>query len=316
MTTTDPGLAERLVLDELFDLTLYRELRELSDGDLEKILSELIPVETEHFAFWQKFFDIRRERLDMRRRLRLRALVLACRLFGPNASHLVLEGIEIYGVRKYLSVWERYRGTPLGEAVRGILEDEFKHEDAIVSQATARKLDPDRIRSIFLGLNDGLVEILGAVSGFFAAFQDPGMVLMAGSSVAVAGAISMAAGAFVAADSEREMRSLERGRERFLGREGSSLEGSGPLQTAAVVGVSYFLGASIPVLPVLLGARSVLASAAAAGAVILLVSLILSFLSGMAARRRMVINLVIMAGALGVTYAIGLLAKSLWGISL
>lgn len=316
MEAYDPSLAESLILDELFDLSLYQELHKTSSGNLRAILSELIPVETEHFAFWQKFFGMKRGGLDLPRKLKLRALVLACRLFGPDAAHLVLEGIEVYGVRKYLSVWERSRGTPLAKAVRGVLEDEFKHEDAIVSQAAARKLDPERIRSIFLGLNDGLVEILGAVSGFFAAFQDPGMVLMAGSSVAAAGAISMAAGAFVAADSEREMRSLESGRDRFLGREDGTREGARPLMTAGVVGVSYFFGASIPVLPVLLGARSILAPALAAGAVILLVSLILSFLSGMAARRRMVINIFIMAGALGITYVIGSLAKALWGISL
>ena len=40
----------------------------------------------------------------MRRRLKLGFLVLVCRLFGDRAIHLVLEAIEIHGIRKYLTV--------------------------------------------------------------------------------------------------------------------------------------------------------------------------------------------------------------------
>lgn len=45
------------------------------------------------------------------------------------AIHLVLEAIEIHGVRKYLTLWEAYQRDPLGAAVREVLEDEFRHED-------------------------------------------------------------------------------------------------------------------------------------------------------------------------------------------
>ena len=97
-------------------------------------------------------------------------MMLVCGIFGSTAVHLVLEAIEVHGVRKYLALWHEYQGKPLGEALRGILMDEFKHEDVLVTELTNRKINPERIRNIFLGLNDGLVEILGAVSGFFGAF--------------------------------------------------------------------------------------------------------------------------------------------------
>jgi hypothetical protein len=48
---------------------------------------------------------------------------------------------------------------------------------------------------------------------------------------------------------------------------------------------------------------------------VIVVSTILSFLSGMDVQRRITLNLVIIAIAVTVTYAIGLLAKQLWGIS-
>ena len=314
--TAEPKLARRLVLDELFDLSLYTALRDVAPGDLKKTLDALIPIETGHVKFWQGFFGLDLATLDVGRRLKLALLVGACRLLGAPAIHLVLEAIEVHGVRKYLTVWRRYADGPLGGAVREVLEDEFKHEDAVVTGEGARRINPQRIRDLFLGLNDGLVEILGAVSGFFGAFGDAATVLIAGSTVAVAGALSMAAGAYVAVSSQREVELVETARRRFLGEPAPSDDAvESPLRSAVVVGASYFAGALVPVLPVLFGAATVLPSILTGGAMIVLVSMVLAFLSGMDVRRRILTNLVIITGAVVVTYAIGLLTKALWGVA-
>jgi vacuolar iron transporter family protein len=179
-----------------------------------------------------------------------------------------------------------------------------------------RRLNPERVRNIFLGLNDGLVEILGAVSGFFAAFGNSAAVLVAGVTVAVAGALSMAAGAWVATSSEAEVRATETGRRRFLGESVPPDEAAEtPMASALVVGASYFAGALVPVLPLLAGARTPLPSLVAAGSLIVVVSVILAFLSGMEMTRRVVTNLVIIAAAVGITFAIGLVTKLIWGVS-
>ena len=94
----------------------------------------------------------------------------------------------------------------------------------LVTKLTERKINPEKIRNIFLGLNDGLVEILGAVSGFFGAFGDTVTVLIAASTTAVAGALSMAAGAFLTLNSEKEVRAMEAAKKRFLGEETGSTE--------------------------------------------------------------------------------------------
>lgn len=186
----DPALARLLILDELFDLSLYKVLRDISaDPEAKDTLNQLVVIETRHLAFWQKFFDMKLERLNLARRLKLWCFTWLCRLFGSTAIHLVLEAIEVYGVKKYLALWNAYKDQPLGEALKGILQDEFKHEDALVTKLTERKINPEKIRNIFLGLNDGLVEILGAVSGFFGAFGDAVTVLIAASTTAVAGAL-------------------------------------------------------------------------------------------------------------------------------
>jgi VIT1/CCC1 family predicted Fe2+/Mn2+ transporter len=212
-------------------------------------------------------------------------------------------------------VWERYKDGPLGAAVREILDDEFRHEDLVVTGDAEHRVSPERVRNVFLGLNDGLVEILGAVSGFFAALGGSRAVLAGGVTVAVAGAFSMAAGAYAAASSEAEVRETEEERRRFLGEARNGEAAERPLVSALIVGAGYVAGALVPLLPVLFGARGVLPTLVAAGATIVLVSAIVAFLSGMDQRRRIFINLAVTGIAVVVTYSIGLLAKAAWGIS-
>jgi VIT1/CCC1 family predicted Fe2+/Mn2+ transporter len=317
MSPIEPALARALVLDELFDLALYQALRDVAPaGPLHSVLERMIPIERRHVKFWQDYFALPLTSLGARRRLELALLVGVCRLFGAPAIHLVLEAIEVYGVRKYLSIWDTAVGTPLEAGLRGILRDEFEHEDAVVTGDDERRINPERVRNIFLGLNDGLVEIVGAVSGFFGAFGDPATVLIAGTTTAVAGALSMAAGAFVASSSEVEVRDTELARRRFLGEAASAQEASAsPLGSGALVGVSYFAGALVPMLPIAVGARSALPSVIGAGIVIIAVSMILAFLSGMNIRRRVLMNLAIIAGAAGLSYGIGVAAQRLFGIA-
>src|SRR5712664_4864570 len=56
--TTDTRLGRRLVLDELFDLSLYRALHRVAPAAQRSILDQLIPIETRHHAFWQEFFKL------------------------------------------------------------------------------------------------------------------------------------------------------------------------------------------------------------------------------------------------------------------
>jgi VIT1/CCC1 family predicted Fe2+/Mn2+ transporter len=315
--TTDTRLGRRLVLDELFDLSLYRALHRIAPAPQRAILDQLIPIETRHHAFWQEFFKLDLPRLDWGRRLKLWLMTGVARIFGAPAIHLILEAIEVFGVRKYLTVWRQYEHGPLGAAVREVLEDEFKHEDAVVmAEGGERQISPQRVRDIFLGLNDGLVEILGAVSGFFGAFANATTVLVAGVMVGVAGALSMGAGAYLAGSSEAEVRGTEARRRRFLGEPEPPTDPSDtPMRSGMRVGLSYVVGAVVPVLPVVFGARTLLPSLIVAGGVIVAVSTILAFLSGMDVKRRIALNLGIIAAAVAISYVIGLIAKAAWGIS-
>ncbi len=304
------ALGRELILDELFDLSLYQTLQKVNSGDLQKTLEELIPIETKHYAFWQDFFQLKIDRLDFGRRLKLGVVAFVCRVFGEPAVYLILEGIEVYGIRKYLTIWKLYQNTPLAKAVRAVLEDEFGHEDKIVSGLEQRKISPERIRNIFLGFNDGLVEFVGAVGGFFAAFQDRRSVLIACFTGAAAGALSMAVGVFASSGSEEEMQRTALGKEEFLsGAVRDAKEVAHPFSSAVIVGVFYLFGAMVPILPVFFGAKSVFLSWALGGVMVVLVTATLSFLSGMQIRKRVLTNLTLVAAAIAVAYAVGVFVK-------
>jgi len=132
----------------------------------------------------------------------------------------------------------------------------------------------------------------------------------------VAGALSMGAGAYLAGSSEAEVRGTDARRRRFLGEPEPPADPSdSPVHSGMRVGLSYVVGEVVPVLPVAFGARTLLPSLIVAGVVIVLVSTILAFLSGMVVRRRIALNLGIIAAAVLISYVIGLIAKAAWGIT-
>jgi vacuolar iron transporter family protein len=311
----DKKLARSIVLDELFELTLYEMLRKRATGAVAEVLDDLIESEAAHRDFWEKFFGIRKEQIGFLRTTKLWILLFFCRIFGDAGVRIVLEAVEVYGIRKYLLVWKEYKNDPLGDAVGGVLKDEFKHEEETIKKITGARMRPERIRDIFLGFNDGLVEVIGAVSGFFAAFQSASSVLVAGFTVAIAGAISMAAGAYSAMGSEKEIEKTREEKRKFLDGSSSSTDGIYPLNSAFVVGVSYFSGALIPLLPVFFGATNIFISILISGIMIIIMSTILAFISGMEIRKRIIINLVIISIAVSVTYVIGLFAREVFGVN-
>lgn len=313
--THDQKLARDLVLDELFDLTLYRKLDAITQGKYKTIFDQLIPIEVGHLRFWQEFFNLKIDRLNFLRRVKLFILVSVCRVFGAHAIHMIIEAIEIYGIRKYLRIWKEYQDTELGAAVHGILEDEIRHEGILIAEAIEQKINPESIRGIFLGFNDGLTEMLGAVSGFFAAFQSAALILVAGFTVTVAGAFSMAASAYVGVSSANEITTTENEKRRFLRQPQTNILMTSPLFVAVIVGLSYVFGALIPLLPVFFGTKSIIFSVIFGVIFVTIVSAILAFLSGMNIMRRILTNIGIIAIAVFVAYALGTVVKALFGIS-
>lgn len=311
----DDALVVKTARDEAFALALYLRLRDIETGEVHNVLTQLAAVEQGHVAFWTSLAGLDRLSLDRGQRFRLGLLVFLRRLFGVGMTFLILEAVEIYGVNKYWALWERHKDTLQGPRIREVLQDEFGHEDRLVANLTGRRLNAERVRDIFLGLNDGLVEVLGSVSGFYASFGDPVYVLVAGLTVAVAGSISMAAGVLASSRSQLEVQRIENAKRSFFDPGSEPLPETRPLAAALAVAASYLAGALFPIFPVLLGAATPLWSVLVGGVMATLVTMLLSFLSGMDVRSRVLQNVLLVAAAVAVTYGLGTLVRHLWQVA-
>ena len=65
------------------------------------------------------------------------------------------------------------------------------------------------VRDVIFGANDGLVSILALVTGVYGAITESNPILIAGIAGAVAGAVSMGAGSYLSAKSEKEVTEKE-----------------------------------------------------------------------------------------------------------
>jgi VIT1/CCC1 family predicted Fe2+/Mn2+ transporter len=90
------------------------------------------------------------------------------------------------------------------EELKKIITDELEHE--AIFEKEADRLGLSNIRDFILGMNDGLVEILGVITGMSAVYVSaPHIVAMSGLIVGVAGALSMGIGAFISVRSQRQV---------------------------------------------------------------------------------------------------------------
>lgn len=308
-------LGNILVQDELFDFTLYQGLQKQTTGDLANMLGKLSEIEIHHYEYWKAFYKSDISELSFGKRTKLNILLGFARLFGTPAIYLITEANERFAVQRYLDAWERYKDNPkVAPRLKEILIDEFQNQEDIIGDSIQKKINAEKVRNIFLGFNDGLVELLGAVSGFYIAFSQMSAVIIAGFTVAIAGAISMAAGVFVSESSDREISNIENEKLAFLGKHTHSKILDTPLTLGLIVGFSYIIGAMIPIAPALFGSKSIFISAFLSAAAIIIISYILSFLSGMEIRRRIIMNLGIIVAAVIITSIIGTIIKNIFGV--
>ncbi|NPA47748.1 MAG: rubrerythrin family protein [Thermococci archaeon] len=197
-------------IDEHSDAFLYSKLAEGGkDPEVRRELERLASIEEGHARFWREFLErhgvsVPRPRI---RRLSVMSVRALRKLLGPGAVVSLLEMGENTAVKKYFRYLTTYSDELSEEerrTIKTVVLDELEHEK--VFQSEKKRFHVENVRDLILGMNDGLVEILGAVTGLSAVYpNDPRMVGVSGLIVGVAGALSMAIGTFVSVRSQRQV---------------------------------------------------------------------------------------------------------------
>ncbi|MEM0373532.1 MAG: VIT1/CCC1 transporter family protein [Sulfolobaceae archaeon] len=277
--------------DELIGFMLYEALTKVEkDAEIRNVLKRLSDIERSHSEFWRRMAEshkIELEKLDPFDRLKLNFFILIRKIFGTRLVIKLLEREEIKDVQKYKNLLAHQEiSEEEKKELEKILIDEVVHEE-MLSLTESRSKD---IGDFVYGISDGLIEVLAAVSGLAGILLNPLLVAIGGIIVGIAGTLSMTIGSYLSTESEVEINrarrkkieaqkeidsslvieSLKRNLQAF-GIKSKDVEivakklydvaediiapksSESPTKSAGITGISYIIGAIIPVIPFLIG---------------------------------------------------------------
>ena len=223
----EPSRLQNYWRDEIEAASTYERLAEAAtDTQTRDLLLEMRDTERRHAARWEaRIRELGGELPPPPSGWRARWLGLMARLGGQEQVFRQLEAVERGAVAGYgldltdvesariaLEAQADERGHAV--ALRALSRPEPKSLETILSRESWHKGGGGTMRELIFGVNDGLVSTLSLVSGVAGANPGRGVVLLAGVAGLLAGAISMAAGAYISSKSEREVHEAEIARER------------------------------------------------------------------------------------------------------
>ena len=106
------------------------------------------------------------------------------------------------------------------------------------------------LRAAVLGANDGIVSIAGLLAGVAGATSDRRTILVAGIAGILAGSLSMAAGEYVSVATQRDAEIMHAKNDQKISQADDD-EFTNPWDAAIASSVSFFAGAMIPMLSII-----------------------------------------------------------------
>ncbi|NCA97940.1 MAG: rubrerythrin family protein [Clostridia bacterium] len=223
-------------------------------------------------------------------RFRVVFFYVIIRLFGLTFGVKLLEKGEENAVDVYSHLKVDH------PQVAELVQDEESHEERLIEMIDEEKLN--YIGSIVLGLNDALVELTGALAGFTFAFQNARLIAVTGLITGISASLSMASSEYLSTIQETGDRDRS-------------------LKSALYTGLAYVLTVVVLILPFLLLANpfiSLSISLVAAVLIIFIFNYYISVAKDTPFRRRFLEMTLISLGVSGISFLIGMLVKTVFGI--
>lgn len=177
--------------NEITEHFTYEKLSQsIKDPHNKEVLKKISEDELTHYQFWKKYTtqDVAPNKL------KIWAYYIISKLLGITFGIKLMER----GEESAQAVYEKI-STVIPDA-RTIQHDEDEHEKELIAL-----IDEERLKyvgSIVLGLNDALVELLGALAGFTFALQNTRVIAVVGLITGIAASLSMAASEYLSVKSE------------------------------------------------------------------------------------------------------------------
>jgi len=286
--------ADFFAREEYRDYTIYKALAATeSIPEFKKILLEFVEHEKGDYEFWsslskQKQFHVGALDIFFHKLIRT--------LFGLTFTIKLLEGREKGASKRYKEYITSISDKTLREKIESIVTHEQYHERKLLEQIGEGRLK--FVSSIVLGLNDGLIELTGALVGFSFALGENALVALAGTITGVSASLSMAASAYMQARYEK---------------------GKDPVVSGLITGLSYSIVVAVLVAPFFIFETTLAALFSMAGAVFVILVGVSSYSSVLLEKpfpRQFGEMFIFSVGIAIIAFFIGLAFRSLTGVSL
>lgn len=206
--------------NEITENRIYEKLaRMVKNPGNRHVLEKIARDELEHYHVWKKYTG-----QEVKPSLwKIWLYYWISRIFGFTFGIKLMEGGEKLAERSYME---------LKDIIPEV--DELIHEESVHEAALIQMLDEERLRytgSIVLGLNDAVVELLGALAGLTLALKDANLIALTGLITGIAGALSMSVSEYLSTKSENTSRN--------------------PLKASIYTGITYTLTVVFLIMPYL-----------------------------------------------------------------
>ncbi len=240
--------AESFAYKQYRDFVIYSRLAASEKNpEFRAALESLIDQEKEDFAFWQKLSQHKEFSVPA---WQVWYFFAIRKIFGLTFTARLLEGREKKMIVAY-SHYLMHSAPELKQEIHRIIQHEQYHEQQLIAQIKEDKIE--FLGNIILGLNDGLIELTGALVGFAFALSNHFVVAAAGFIAGIAATLSMASSAYMQAQYE---------------------EGRDARKSALYTGVAYLVVVLLLVAPFLIFAHSLIAITMTIAIVIVIIAAI------------------------------------------
>lgn len=289
------SIPERSAYNEYRDLTMYREFLSIEKNpDFKRILKELIEHEEKDYALWLEISAVKKFSVSRPKRFAYRTMR---RILGLTFTAKFLERHERRKLAQYREFLARNRQPEhVRRRIENIISHGLDYEQNLISQIKEEQVE--FTSSIILGLNDGLIELTGALTGFSFAFAKHEIVALGGFIMGVAAALSMASSAYMQARHEK---------------------GKDPRKAGIYTGISYLLVVLLLIAPYLFIVKvgtAVAVMGVIALSIIAGVSYYTSVLFGRRFRLQFGEMFIFSVGVAAIAFVIGIFFKRLTGIAI
>lgn len=275
--------------NEITEYLIYLELAKLSKDEANrKVLTEIVDQELEHYNIWK---NITKKEVKPDQ-IRIKKHVFLAKTLGLSFSLRLMEMGEDKASQFYDSIKDKY------PHVKDIEKQELEHEQKLIGLLNDTRLN--YAGSVVLGLNDALVEFTGTLAGLTFAFNNNKIVGMTGLVMGFAASLSMAASGYLSSKEEAEVN-----------------EKINPVTAAIYTGSAYILTVLFLVSPYLFQDNPYIAII-----IMLLMTVVIiagytyyiSVAKNVSFKKRFLGMASISLGVSVISYAIGLIIKSVFGI--